>query len=89
MSTMIKTEYGPFVADGDKSAEQVYAEYLKNKDKQIDNCSEPTDKERIVKLEIDKVALAENVYMLAEIIESLIGGTEDGQSNTTAETATD
>lgn len=62
---------------------------ITEEEKQIDICTEPTTEERITQLEADKATLAENVYMLAEIIESLIGGTEDGQSSTTTETTAD
>lgn len=62
-----------------KTAEEVYAEYLANKNKQIDICPKPTEEERITQLEADKEALAQNVYMLAEVLEALLGGEEDGQ----------
>lgn len=50
---------------------------------QIDICPEPTDKERITKLEEEKSILAENVYQLASILEIMLGGTEDGQTEAT------
>lgn len=54
----------------------------------IDICPEPTDKERITKLEEEKSILAENVYQLASILEIMLGGTEDGQTEaTTTDTA--
>lgn len=53
------------------------------KDEQIDICPEPTDKERITKLEEEKAILAENVYQLASILEVMLGGTESGQTTTT------
>ena len=56
--------------------------------KQIDICPEPTDKERITKLEEEKSILAENVYQLASIMEIMLGGSEDGQTEaTTTDTA--
>lgn len=67
------------------TAEQVYQRTLK----QIDICTEPTAEERIKQLEQDKGDLAANVYMLAEIIETLLGGVEDGQEGTTTEVTTD
>ena len=71
----------------EKTAEEVYKDYLKRK--QIDICPEPTAEEKIAQLEQDKEALAENVYALAEIIEALIGGETDGQASTVTETTTD
>lgn len=54
----------------------------------IDICPEPTDKERITKLEEEKSILAENVYQLASIMEIMLGGSEDGQTEaTTTDTA--
>lgn len=50
---------------------------------QIDNCSEPTTEERVLKLEEEKSILAENVYQLASILEIMLGGTESGQTETT------
>ena len=47
--------------------------------KQIDICPKPTAEERIAQLEADKEALAQNVYALAEVLEALLGGEEDGQ----------
>lgn len=49
----------------------------------IEICPEPTDKERITKLEEEKAILAENVYQLASILEVMLGGTESGQTTTT------
>ena len=50
---------------------------------QIDICPEPTDKERITKLEEEKSILAENVYQLASIVEVMLtGGTEDDETGT-------
>lgn len=46
--------------------------------KQIDNCSTPTDNERIAKLEEEKSILAENVYQLANIIEVMLGDVNNG-----------
>ena len=46
---------------------------------QIDICPKPTAEERIAQLEVDKEALAQNVYALAEVLEALLGGEEDGQ----------
>lgn len=68
---MLKTEYGNFVDDPIKrlTAEEVYQEYLKNKDKQIDNCSEPTEKERIEQLEKEKEQLWETVQFLLKKVE--------------------
>lgn len=56
---------------------------LTEEEKQIDICPEPTDKERITKLEEEKSILAENVYQLATILEVMLGGTTDGQTETT------
>ena len=53
--------------------------------KQIDICPEPTAEERIAQLEQDKEALAQNVYALAEVLEALIGGEEDGQEESATE----
>lgn len=61
------------------TAEENYNECVK----QIDICPEPTDKERITKLEEEKAILAENVYQLASILEVMLGGTESGQTTTT------
>lgn len=55
------------------------------KNKQIDICDEPTAEERITQLEADKEALAQNVYMLAEVLEALLGGEEDGQEESITE----
>ena len=55
------------------------------KDKQIDICDEPTAEERITQLEADKEALAQNVYMLAEVLEALLGGEEEGQEESITE----
>ena len=52
-------------------------------DDKIDNCSEPTTEERVLKLEEEKSILAENVYQLASILEIMLGGTESGQTETT------
>lgn len=57
-----------------KTAQEVY------EDNKIDICPEPTDKERITKLEEEKSILAENVYQLATILEVMLGGTTDGQT---------
>ena len=71
-----------------KTAEEFYQEWLENKDKQIDISSEATTEERITKLEEEKSILAENVYQLASILEIMLGGTEDGQTEaTTTDTA--
>lgn len=54
----------------------------------IDISSEPTTEERITKLEEEKSILAENVYQLASILEIMLGGIEDGQTEaTTTDTA--
>lgn len=58
-----------------KTAEQAYNDF---KDKQIDICTPPTDKERIIKLEEEKSILAENVYQLAGIIEAMLGDGNNG-----------
>lgn len=51
---------------------------------QIDICPPgPTDKERITQLESEKKILAENVYQLASIMEIMLGGTTDGQTEAT------
>lgn len=94
----LKTEYGIFTNNEitGQTAQEVYEERMSNYDfvdgkwipKQIDNCSEPTDKERITKLEEEKSILAENVYQLASILEIMLGGTADGQTEaTTTDTA--
>lgn len=57
--------------------------------KQIDICSEPTAEERITHLEADKEALAQNVYALAEVLEELLGGDENGQEEPITEAAED
>lgn len=54
-------------------------------EEQIDICDEPTAEERITQLEADKEALAQNVYMLAEVLEALLGGEEDGQEESITE----
>lgn len=64
-----------------QTAEEAYNAWANRE--QIDNCSEPTDKERITKLEEEKSILAENVYQLASILEIMLGGTESGQTETT------
>lgn len=80
---IIKTEHGIFTSNAvtGQTAEEVYQEWLN--DKQIDICTEPTDKERITKLEEEKAILAENAYQLATILEVMLGGAEDGQTETT------
>lgn len=86
----IETQYGIFYENKltEQTAEEVYQEWLENKDNKIDICPEPTDKERITKLEEEKSILAENVYQLASILEVMLGGTESGQTETTtADTA--
>lgn len=65
-----------------KTAEEVYEGYLKQLE-QIDISPEPTTEERITKLEEEKSILAENVYQLASILEIMLGGTEDGQTEAT------
>ena len=60
-------------------------EKLSEEEKQIDICDEPTAEERITQLEADKEALAQNVYMLAEVLEALLGGEEDGQEESITE----
>ena len=73
---VIETEHGIFTNNETtgETAEEVYKRYLANKDKQIDNCSIKSHDERIKQLEHDKDELAKNVFMLAEIIETLLGG---------------
>lgn len=57
-----------------------------NKTNKIDICPKPTAEERITQLEADKEALAQNVYMLAEVLEALlVGGEEDGQEESITE----
>lgn len=61
------------------ATDEEYQEWLK----QIDNCSVPTQEERIAQLESEKAILAENVYQLASILEVMLGGTESGQTTAT------
>lgn len=74
----ITTEHGVFTELKDregniiKTAEEYYTWWLEKK--QIDILPEPTDQERIIKLEEEKSILAENVYQLASIIETMLGG---------------
>lgn len=81
----IETEHGIFTdrvnMQGDviENAEDYYARWLKDRENKIDICDEPTAEERIAQLEADKEALAQNVYALAEVLEALLGGEEDGQ----------
>lgn len=77
----LETEHGIFTANHitGETAEEVYKRYLASKENKIDICDEPTEEERITQLEADKEALAQNVYMLAEVLEALLGGEEDGQ----------
>ena len=70
--------------DGEKWVEGWTQEEIQAwEDKQNNICPEPTDKERITKLEEEKSILAENVYQLATILEVMLGGTTDGQTETT------
>lgn len=74
-----------FLPEGELAAQDVYKKWLENRGKQIDICDEPTAEERITQLEADKEALAQNVYMLAEVLEALLGGEEDGQEESITE----
>ena len=69
-----------------QTAEEAYNAWANRE--QIDNCPTPTQEERIIKLEEEKSILAENVYQLATILEVMLGGADDGQTEaTTTDTA--
>ena len=67
------------------ATEKEIKEYEDNK---IDICPGPTPEERIIKLEEEKSILAENVYQLATILEVMLGGTTDEQTEATTTDST-
>lgn len=70
---MLKTEYGNFVDDPVKglTADEVYQDYLKNKDKQIDICATKTTEEKLEEL-IGQVSLMDELIanLTLEVVEN-------------------
>ena len=65
---MLKTEYGNFVDDPIKrlTAEEVYQEYLKNRNKQTDTYPTETDAEKIARLEQTVQELSDMLIMMSK-----------------------
>ena len=65
---MLETEHGIFTSNEvtGETAEEVYAKYLANKDKQTDTCPTETDAEKIARLEHTVQELSDMLIMMSQ-----------------------